>query len=162
MGKREGILRARKGAVLAEFAIAFMPICAMFLVLCQLSRYYIARLAVMHAAQVAVRACAVIYEPQPGFEKKLDGDPAEVVTAAKTAMAPFNQSNASGHEVYIDDPKCDAEEVGQANGGTDKVEIVGHYNCTIPLARGIVCPSGEKTWTVEAQFPHQGADYKLD
>ena len=72
MGKREGILRARKGAVLAEFAIAFIPIMAMFLVLCQLSRYYIARLAVLHAAEVSVRACAVIIEPDPGHPRYIE------------------------------------------------------------------------------------------
>ena len=159
MGKREGILRARKGAVLAEFAIAFIPIISMFLVLCQLSRYYIARLAVLHAAQVSVRACAVIIEPDPGHDNELDGPDSDVQTAAKNAMKPFNASNASGHEVYIEDPTC--QHAGEPNGGDDTVTVVAHYNCTIPLARGIVCPNGEKTWTVTTRFPHQGAEYEL-
>lgn len=159
MGKREGILRARRGAVLAEFAIAFIPIISMFLVLCQLSRYYIARLAVLHAAEVSVRACAVIIEPDPGHDDELDGPDSDVQRAAKVAIAPFNQSNASGHEVYIEDPTCTHS--GEPNGGDDTVQMVGHYNCTIPLARGIVCPNGEKTWTVQARFPHQGAEYEL-
>jgi len=83
MAKRESILRARKGAVLAEFAIAFMPICTMFLCVCQLSRYSIARLAVLHAAQVSVRACAVIVDPDPGHETNLDGPDSDVQTKNK-------------------------------------------------------------------------------
>lgn len=155
MGKKEGILRARRGAVLAEFAIAFMPICAMFLCVCQLSRYSIARLAVLHAAQVSVRACAVIIQPDPGHSTTIDGPDTDVQRAAKVAMTPFEGSG----EITHDDPTCKHD--GEDNGGTDTVTMTGHYDCKIPLARGIVCSSGAKTFTVHAQFPHQGAKYKL-
>ncbi len=155
MGKREGIVRARRGAVLAEFAIAFMPICTMFLCVVQLSRYSIARLAVLHAAQVSVRACAVITDPDPGHEVQLDGPDSDVQRAANVAMAPFEGSG----EITHTDPQCVHD--GEDNGGTDTVTMQGQYLCRIPVAKNIICSSGPKNFTVHAQFPHQGAKYKL-
>jgi len=158
MAKRESLLRSRRGAVLAEFAIAFMPICAMFLCVCQLSRYSIARLAVLHAAEVSVRACAVIIDPDPGHEVKLDGPDTDVQRAAQVAMKPFEGSGEISHTP----PTCKFEGNDESsNGGTDNVEMQATYSCKIPLAKRIVCSSGDKTWTVHAQFPHQGAKYKL-
>jgi len=155
MAKRESIIRARRGAVLAEFAIAFMPICTMFLCVCQLSRYSIARLAVLHAAEVSVRACSVIIQPDPGHSKSIDGPDTDVQRAAKVAMKPFEGSGEITHE----DPTCKHE--GEDNGGTDTVEMTGTYTCQIPVAKRIICSGGSKTISVHAQFPHQGAKYKL-
>lgn len=163
---REGFLRARRGAVLAEFAIAFMPICAMFLVLTQLSRLFIARLAVMHAAEVSVRACAVIIDPDPGHEASppLDGQDTDVQKAAQIAMQPFGgdgMTNYGGKELSISAPSC--THAGDANGGTDTVTTTATFYCIVPLAQRIVCqnPTTPKTWDVTAQFPHQGANYGL-
>ena len=156
--RRQGILHARKGAVLAEFAIAFMPICAMFLCVCQLARYSIDRLAVLHAAQVAVRACAVIKEPDPGSDTKLDGPESDIGRAAEIALAPFEGSTGTG-ELSHSEPTCD--HTGEANGGTDTLTLKATFTCKIPLASKIVCSDGDKDITVHAQFPHQGAYYKL-
>jgi hypothetical protein len=165
MGDRRG--RARepsprrgiRGAVLAEFIIAFMPICAMFLCVCQLSRLAIARLVVMHAAEVSVRACAVIYDPDPGHDAKLDGPDSDVQTAAHMVMQSFGGGPNGSDELTITDPTCNHS--GEANGGTDTVKISADYHCTIPLAEKIVCSKGDHYWTTQAQFPHQGAEYKL-
>jgi hypothetical protein len=161
MGKRPGLLKAKRGAVLAEFAIAFMPICAMFLGLTQLSRYAICRLAVMHAAEVSVRACAVIIEPDPGHDANLDGPDTDVQTAAHMVMKPFG-GDLGGHEIHISDPTCEHTGV-EANGGTDTVTLQATYTCTIPLGKLIVCGLAvtPKTFTIQAQFPHQGAEYQL-
>ena len=155
--RREGILQARRGAVLAEFAIAFMPICAMFLCVCQLSHYSINRLAVLHAAEVSVRACAVIKEPDPGSGSQLDGPETDIERAADVALQPFEGANGS---LTHDPPQC--VHSGTNNGGTDTVTLTATYTCNVPVAKRIICPSGPKTITVHAQFPHQGACYKLD
>jgi hypothetical protein len=152
---REGIIRARRGAVLAEFAIAFMPICAMFLCVAQFSRYSIARLTTLHAAQVSVRACAVIIDPMPGHDVQLEGPDSDYERAAQIAMAPFEGSG----EITHSNPKCVHD--GDDNGGTDTVTMDATYNCRVPLARHIICSGGPKNFTVTAQFPHQGAKYKL-
>jgi hypothetical protein len=132
----------------------------MFLCTAQLSRYAIARLAVMHAAEVSVRACAVIIEPDPGHAKQLDGPDTDVQQAAHVAMQPFGGTDFGGQEIKIQDPTC--EHTGDSNGGTDTVNIKATYHCMIPLAHNIVCSSGDKNWTETVMFPHQGADYKLD
>ncbi len=152
-----GIPRGKKGAVLVEFVFAFMPICTLFLCLCQISRYAIARMVVMHAAEVSVRACAVIADPEPGSSKQVDGTVQDVITAAHTVMKPFGGSN--GNEISITDPTCTHQ--GEPNGGTDSVTITGTYTCEIPLARNLVCATGPKVWDVTAEFPHQGATYKI-
>ena len=159
MGMRRRIVRDRRGAVLAEFIVAFMPICAMFLCTAQLSRYAIARLAVTHAAEVSARACAVIIDPMPGHEKELDGKDSEVQDAAHIAIKPFGGTDFGGQEIKIEDPTC--EHTGDSNGGTDTVKINATYHCMIPLAHNIVCSTGDKTWTEQVSFPHQGADYHL-
>jgi Flp pilus assembly protein TadG len=162
MGRRESIVRARRGAVIAEFAIAFMPICTMFLCLVQLSRYSIARLAVLHAAQVSVRACAVIKSPDPGHSKQVDGPDTDVAQAATLAMQPFEGSG----EIQHNTPTCDHDGAddgsNNGNGGTDTVKLSATYTCGIPVAKRIVCPSGTKNITTIAQFPHQGAKYWLN
>jgi len=164
MGKSRGIVRGRRGAVLAEFAIAFMPICTMFLCVAQLSRLFISRLAVMHAAQLSVRACAVIISPDPGHEASppLDGQDTDVQKAAQIAMKPFGGdglTNYGGNEISITAPDC--THAADANGGTDTVKTTATYNCTIPVAKNIVCSGGSKTWDLTVQFPHQGANYGL-
>jgi hypothetical protein len=127
----------------------------MFLCVVQLSRYSIARLAVLHAAQVSVRACAVIIEPDPGHETQLDGPDSDVQRAANVAMKPFEGSG----EIQHFPPTCKHD--GEDNGGTDTVEMQAVYDCRIPVARKIVCAGGQKAFTVHAQFPHQGAKYQL-
>lgn len=160
MGKREGILRARRGAVLAEFAIAFMPICTMFLCLVQQSRYSIARLAALHAAEVSVRACAVIMQPNPGHDSNLNGPDTDVDRAATIAMGPFEGSGEIAHDKPV---TCTPGTAGSTpeNGVTDEVSLTMTYTCKVPVAQKIICPSGSLRNTFHAQFPHQGARYVL-
>jgi hypothetical protein len=161
MDERRPKLGDQRGAVLAEFAIAFMPICAMFLCVCQLARFEMAHLVSMRAAELSARACAVIHEPDPGHDKQIDGADTDIQEAAHVVMRSMVGSN-NGHEIQITDPVCEHEEGSNSNGGTDTVTLTATYHCTIPLASHIVCSSGDKTWTEEVKFPHQGADYKLD
>lgn len=156
-----GILRSNRGAVLAEFAVAFVPICAMFLSVAQLARLELARLAVMHAAEVSVRACAVIVDPDPGHDAQLDGPDSDVQKAAHRAMQSIGGGPNGNGELTIADPQC--AHGGDANGGVDSVSIDATYTCTIPLADLIVCGGhgANKKWTQIAKFPHQGAYYGL-
>lgn len=142
-----------KGAVLAEFAIAFMPICTLFLVLMQFGRYQVARVASHHAASVAARACAVIKEPNPGGAD-INGPESDVEKAVKIAMKTFE-----GSEIHTASVTCDhsGDEYGM---DTATVEV--EYTCQVPVARQIICPSGSITLTQKAKMGHQGARYKLE
>lgn len=166
MGEKEGIVRARKGAVLAEFAIAFMPICTMFLCVAEMSRYFIARLAIEHAAEVAVRACAVTLDPMPGNDANLNGTPDQDYKTAADSVLKANLLfswdgfvNANS-ELQYTEPEC-TNGGGSSNGGDDTVTLAATFTCKIPVAQNIICAGGQKSWTVTAKFPHQGADYTL-
>lgn len=150
--------RNKRGAVLAEFAFAFMPVCTMFLFVVQFSRFEMCRLASYHAANVAARACSVINvggdEINPGGDK-MNGPETDADKAARQVLKPF-----LGKEMALDeDVKC--AHAGTANG-TDTVNVKATYTCDIPVAKKLMCPSGTHTWTVTAKMPHQGAKYKLD
>jgi Flp pilus assembly protein TadG len=169
MGKIEGFVRARKGAVLVEFAIAFMPICTMFLCVAEMSRYFIARMAVIHAAEVAVRSCAVISDPQPGNEAQLNGDPAKDWQTATDMVLKQTSSNpipgwggfvGSTSELNYTEPTC-TNTTGDSNGSDDTVSLKATFTCNVPVAQNIVCSGGQKNINITTKFPHQGADYKL-
>jgi len=150
--------RNKRGAVLAEFAFAFMPVCTMFLFVVQFSRFEMCRLASYHAANVAARACSVINvggdEINPGGDK-MNGPEGDANKAAKLVLKPF-----LGKELSLDkDITC--EHVGDRNG-TDTVNVTSTYTCDIPVAKKLMCPSTTRSWTVTAKMPHQGAEYKLD
>lgn len=150
--------RNKRGAVLAEFAFAFMPVCTMFLFVVQFSRFEMCRLASYHAANVGARACSVINVGgdaiNPGGDK-MNGPETDANKAAKQVLKPF-----LGKELSLDeDVKCIHS--GTTNG-TDTVNVKSTYTCDIPVAKKLMCPSGTHTWTVTAKMPHQGASYILD
>lgn len=150
--------RNSRGAVLVEFAFAFMPVCTMFLFVVQFSRFEMCRLASYHAANVSARACSVINAGgdaiNPGGEK-LNGPDTDANLAAKQVLKPF-----LGKEFSLDsDVKCDH---GGGVNGTDTVEVKTTYTCDIPVAKKLMCPNGNHAWTITARMAHQGASYKLD
>lgn len=150
--------RNTRGAVLAEFAFAFMPVCTMFLFVVQFSRFEMCRLATHHAANVGARACAVINATDDKFDPggdKQNGPETDADKAAKQVLKPF-----LGKELALDEEiKCN--HAGGANG-TDTVDVKATYTCDIPVAKKLMCPNGDHKWTATAKMPHQGASYKLD
>jgi hypothetical protein len=153
------ITRERRGAVLAEFAIAFMPICVIFLTLCQLARLGIAKLYTQHAAAVGIRACAVIISPDPGEDIPVDGPEEDYKRAVETVVKQSDDGLAKNELRY---EKAECTHNGVANGGEDTLTVQTSYTCTIPIADKIVCGSGSRKLEVTAEFPHQGADYKIE
>lgn len=157
MTKLKRLGRNRKGAVLAEFAIAFLPVATMFLFVVQFARFEMCRLASYHAANVAVRACSVINVPDeainPGGDKA-NGPKTDADLAARTAVKSF-----VGSEYRLTRP-VDCQHSGGPSG-TDTVQVQSQYTCQVPVGKRLMCPGGSRTWTVTARMPHQGARYKL-
>lgn len=158
MSKLEKLKRNKRGAVLAEFAIAFLPVASMFLFVAQFARFEMCRLATWHAANVAVRACAVINvggdEINPGGDKA-NGPKEDADKAARTVLQPF-----LGSELALNQ-NVDCQH-GGGPSGTDTVNVKATYTCQVPVGKRMMCPSGSRTWTVTARMPHQGARYKLE
>lgn len=152
------LAKNKKGAVLAEFAIAFLPVATMFLFVVQFARFEMCRLASYHAANVAVRACSVINvggdQYNPGGDKA-NGPKDDADRAARTAVKSF-----AGSEYKLTEPVT-CQHSGNESG-TDTVTVKSSFTCQVPVGKRLMCPSGSRTWTVTARMPHNGAKYKLE
>ncbi len=156
MKETKRLRRDKRGAVLAEFAIAFLPVAAMFVSITQFARFEICRLASLHAANVAVRACAVTNVGGDGINPggdKVNGPATDADKAARQVLKPF-----LGGELSAEQVTC--QHSGDAMGD-DTVNIKMTYNCQVPLGRTLMCNGNQKQWTVKASYPHQGAVYKV-
>ena len=148
-----------KGAVLAEFAFAFMPVATMFLFVTQFGRFEMCRLASYHAVNVAVRACAVTNvggdDINPGGDE-MNGPATDANKAAQVVLKPF-----LGQELKASTVTC--EHSGGADGD-DKVTMKMTYTCRVPVGGTLMCGGvgSSKTWNVTASYPHQGAHYKVE
>lgn len=158
------IWRNKKGAVMVEFAIAFMPICTIFLVLMEVSRWSMAKMAMEHAAGVSARACSVVQTPQNQGVDKVDGDPAtDIQTAGETALNVWTGKNKIGskNETLLTNVKVTCDPPANENG-TDEATVTADYNCKVPLANRLICGwSTRTTITTKARMGHQGAKYTL-
>src|SRR5450631_3136355 len=94
-----------RGAVIVEFALAFLPIAAIFTVLMEVGRLSIARIAMQHSASVSVRACSVIQNPRPedADGNGLDGNELDIQRAGEMAVKPWIESNTLS-DVAVDCP----------------------------------------------------------
>ena len=143
----------RRGAALAEFVIAIVPILAMMFVFTQLGKLYTTRLVLQHAAACAVRASVVTRDPSITPGARGNGD--EIAEAANRALGAWSDAF---------DGRVTASVRSTANfedpHGMDSVTLRGTALCRIPLGR-LICPGGRKSFTVTAELPHQGARYVL-
>ncbi|CAN5342181.1 hypothetical protein BH09MYX1_BH09MYX1_06030 [soil metagenome] len=150
--------RNTKGAVLAEFAFAFMPIATMFLFVCQFARFEMCRLASYHAANVAVRACAVTNVGGDGINPGGDDVNGPATDADKAAKAVLKSFTANGSELSAATVTC--QHAGD-QAGDDTVKLDMTYTCGVPVGKTLMCPGGSKNWTATASYPHQGALYRV-
>jgi hypothetical protein len=163
------LLKEKRGAVLAEFIIAFVPMMGMFFCFTQYSRAAVAKLVMRHGAMAGARAAVVVYGAcesnagncngfNPGANLENSETPEKVVRdAAVITMAGWVSGfdvlnvdiNRQGTTASTSDPK-----------GMVQVRVRGAFRCDVPMARYIMCPGGYIPMTSEAQLPVQGALYK--
>ncbi len=162
--------RNNRGAVLVEFAIAFLPIFAMFAVLMEITRYSIARVAMQHAASVSARACAVIQKPQNKGKDGVNGPETDIEKAGKVALLPWTLKQT------LSDVSVECPEQGDV-GGTDVAKVTATYHCAVPVGGQLVCGAmaftsinstngavlSDPTTKIElqARMAHQGARYEI-
>ena len=147
--------RGTRGAVLAEFILAFVPIMTIYLTMLELAHFFVIREVVVHAANATARACAVV-GPVNDAPAGKNGDIADAKKAGEWALKPWM---ASGNNVTNIKVECiqaaAADPYGQDNG-----HITADYKCSVPIAKLIACAGGPKKIDVTSSFPHQGAKYK--
>jgi len=146
-----------KGAVLAEFSLALMPLLITFFSFVQVGKLFTASLVVRHSAVAAARAAAVIHKQgdnNPGD----NGTDDDITRAAELEMGPWYGSSLDlNGSVTIEDKSSTSDPYGNV-----KVTVPATYTCDVPLGSLIVCgPSRTRDMTATASFPHQGALYKL-
>lgn len=136
----------RRGAVLAEFAVALVPLFYAFFCFTQFAKIAVATQVMHHATTVAARYAMVSYPaciPHVGA-----GEDSDLTTAARQALGPFAGS-------------VTVQSVSASYGGGPFGDITTTatyaYNCDVPMGR-MICGSGY-THTVSVTFPHSGARY---
>lgn len=138
-----------KGAVLAEFAIAAVPLFTMFFTFTQAAFAYTANMVLQHAAMTGARAAAVILPPNPGNV----GSEADVDAAVKAALGRWAGSFATVNVKSTPAPKP-YELV--------TVEVTATYKCSVPMGGRVMCGADAllPMKTIRVQYPNQGAEYQ--
>lgn len=137
-----------RGAILAEFAIALVPLLTMFFTFTQAAFAYTASIMLQHSAFVGVRAAAVILPPNPGNV----GSEADVDAAVHAALGRWDRSFANVRVVKR--PAARPYELVT-------LEVHGTYRCGVPLGGRVMCGADGllPMRPIIVQYPHQGAEY---
>ena len=156
---QKSIVRDQRGAVLAEFVVAIMPLLTIFFVFLQFSAVTVASLLNKHAAVVAARCAAVVANEHKNVpEQKEDNGAGEITLAAQSAVG-FWSKYMTTTAVVTEDKSTDEKPNGPYDLVT--VEVTSVYRCGIPLGK-TMCPGGVVVLHDKKSMAHQGARYKLD
>ncbi len=147
----------KRGAVLAEFLIALMPLMITFSSFVQLTQIATARLVLKHTTVVAARAAAVMSNGNnntPGM-KNADKNEGELLMAVKAGLGPWD-STMENLSVKVDSDQSSGSDVY----GMITVRVQADYHCAVPFGGFIVCRGRTRPMNLTASFPHQGACYQ--
>jgi len=141
----------QRGAVLAEFAVALMPMLITFFGFVQYAQVATADLYMRHAAICAARAAAVMQDdsnPGPHSEQQKGTE-----AAAEQALGKWERSGLLG-----------TPSVEISGGGTSgqfvTVTVRAEVQCRVPLGKIIACQGSTRSLSRTARFPAQGARYE--
>jgi hypothetical protein len=153
---QNSIVEDQRGAVLAEFVIAIVPLLTMFFAFVQLGQMATAKLVQEHGAIIGARAAAVYtneHKTNPTVGEGMhDG---EVLQGVKMGMKPFiDNGQISNVRVTVEDESSEADPYGWVT-----VEVRATYHCNVPMG-AVVCGGRTKELKpVIMKMPHQGAVY---
>lgn len=149
--------RDSRGAVLAEFCIALVPLLTMFFSFVQLSRMAAARLAIKHATIVGARAAAVVSNGSnnnPGNKSGSNTD--QVEEAVKAALGPWWKKSVTKVDVTINDSSTKDDPYNWV-----EVKVTATYACNVPMGQ-VVCGGRTRKLVEKFRMPHQGAKYEAE
>ena len=144
-----------RGAVLAEFAIAIVPMLMAFFCFFQLGVFMVGKMIVRHAAIVGARAASVVTgggATNPTLEGAPQGTNGDVESAVNQALGVWGDNKMLVADTTIDDS-------GGAHA-TLTVHVNATFQCNTPLGKYWVCGGDTKTFTEVASMPKQGATYR--
>ena len=170
-----GLVGDRRGAALAEFAIAILPLVSLFFVIVEVGIMFSAHLVLHHAAIAAAR-CGIVtkggYSPgdfignQDG-KKGTDNGKAETVCQQAAIDA---TGEGFWHKTLWDikvsyDLKQNAAGKHDEGYGDLVTTVDANYRCAGPVLSQIaICGSngGTKPLEIKITLPHEGAQYTID
>lgn len=149
--------RNTKGAVMAEFCIAIVPVFTTFFSFVQLSKVATARLVVKHSAIVGARAAAVMSNANDNLPDQQGAQTGEISNAVKASMGPWFASagGITSVSVNVKDSSSRSDPYGWV-----EVEVNALYACKVPMGF-IACGGNTKRIKETYKMPHQGAIYKM-
>ena len=153
--EKKDLLRDQRGAVLAEFVVAIVPLLTIFFVFVQLSAIAAARLRFKHATVVAARAAAVFSNSGDNCPECQSDGSSDVNAAVQAALGSAG-SKMTDVKAAVNDRSNRSDPYGLVS-----VEVSGKYQCSVPLGRVICGTKGTVTFTERKSMPHQGAIYKM-
>jgi Flp pilus assembly protein TadG len=144
--------KATRGAVLAEFVIAIVPLLTAFFSFLQLGKMYTANIVQKHAAKAAARAATVYCgENNPAGEYLDDATRLAAIAAfGKVYGAAFKDIKVTTKMREPSDPH-----------GLLTTSVTATYDCNIPLGKAI-CLGGSRTRTEEVTLPCESADFQCE
>jgi Flp pilus assembly protein TadG len=146
----------RRGAALAEFVIAVVPLLATSFAFLQLTKLQTAKLLLGHAAVCAARTAAVssnVHANNPGARRDYATMPQRAVDVA---LAPWLAAHSFDDVVVdVEDASSDADPSGPVT-----VTVTASVACGVPMMGRVLCRGSRKVLRGTATMPHQGARYE--
>lgn len=156
--EREGLVRDKRGAVLAEFVVVIMPLLTCFFVFLQVAEICVAKLMVKHATVIGARAAAVYGNKNKTCPECEGTGEEEVTEGVKEALGGWQKHFVSISADYEDKSTRGEEEKDYGPYELVTVSVTAEYKCGVPLGRTI-CPGSTFTIREKKSMPHQGARY---
>lgn len=154
---RAHLLHDRRGAVLAEFVVALVPMLMAFFGFFQVAMMITAKMLVRHSAIIGARAASVV---EGGGDSNPTADGAPQGTRDDINAAVTQALGRWGTNGMLTAGAPDVSDTGGPNG-TVTVRVKATFQCNTPLGGRLVCGGGKTlSITDEASMPKQGADYQ--
>lgn len=144
----------RRGAVLAEFVVAIVPLLTVFFVFVQISAIAAARIRFKHAAVIGARCAAVSSNKNHTCPECKDDGEAEVNASVRAGLG-SSATTYSNISTTIDDRSSERDPYGLVT-----VTATASYQCGVPLGRIICGADSAVPFTEKKSMPHQGATYQ--
>lgn len=156
----------RRGAVILETLIAFLPILFFFLGICSAADGYAHYLIVQRAASAAARAAVVVLPDHQGhyantplhrYERQRKRD---IERAAQLVLDHSELFRGGRRSVRLVGYRPPRPRQKGAPSEPITVAVTAEYKCVLPLLN-LVCGRARRLdLTAQASLPYQGADYR--
>jgi hypothetical protein len=156
--ERAGLVSDRRGAVVVEHLIVFVPVLFFFLATLQLIDLCIADLVMKSAASVAVRAASVILPANPA---EYGGAPLNQMVGMRRDAVVGAARMMLGANSHFDPASVSVEVTGAEGRGPVRATVSAKYRCMASFVN-VICGGSSKTIRGAASDAYHGAGYQYE